>query len=50
MTQIEKFKRWADKQGWFLVVCSRGDCRFILPDGYEVVLRVDSNGNIVWIE
>ena len=50
MTQIEKFKRWAEKQGWFLVYCSDDDCQFILPGGYEVVLTIDSDGNIFGVE
>jgi len=47
MTQIEKFKRWSEKQGWFFVGCFEGDCIFILPSGKKVVFEIDSEGNIM---
>lgn len=47
MTQLEKFKRWAEKQGWFPVwETGNRNIVYVLPSGYTQEISYDSEGNI----
>ena len=45
MSLIEKFKRWADKCGWFLFEEKDIDnirvLKYILPDGADKTIRIE---------
>ena len=44
MSSIEKFKRWADKNGWFLMneknIGNEVILKYILPDGVDKTIRL----------
>ena len=47
MTQIEKFKRWAEKQGWFLTYDGGDTFTYLLPSGRGITIDLAPNGDIV---
>jgi len=45
MSLIEKFKRWADKNSWFLIeekdIDNMRVLKYILPDGVDKTIRIE---------